>query len=51
MVGQSPAEETYDSPRSYCLLAKQELGLEPISVDQSIRDTGDAYIRLGMINP
>lgn len=51
MAGEYPAEETYDSPRAYCLLAKQELGLEPMNVDKSIRDTGDAYVRLGLINP
>ena len=50
MDGDQPAKPTYDSPRSYCLLAKEELGLEPISVDQSIKDTGDSYFRLGLIN-
>lgn len=49
MNGDEPAKATYDSPRAYCLLAKQELGLRPISAEQSIKDTGDSYIRLGMI--
>ena len=50
MDGDLPAKPTYDSPRSYCLLAKDELGLAPISVDQSIKDTGDSYLRLGLID-
>ncbi len=45
-----PAQETYDAPRAYCLLAKQELGLQPMPVDRSIRDTGDSYLRLGLLN-
>ncbi|GIS21015.1 MAG: hypothetical protein CM15mP120_29310 [Pseudomonadota bacterium] len=28
MDGDTPAKPTYDAPRAYCLLAKQELGLE-----------------------
>ena len=50
MDGNQPAKPTYDSPRSYCLLAKQELGLIPMPVDQSIKDTGDSYLRLGLID-
>ena len=50
MQGDQPAEPTYDSPRSYCLLAKEELGLAPMSVDQSIKDTGDSYFRLGLVD-
>ena len=49
MDNSKPAQSTYDSPRAYCLLAKQELGLQPMSVDKSIKDTGDSYVRLGMI--
>ncbi|HEY5647759.1 MAG TPA: NAD-dependent epimerase/dehydratase family protein [Pseudomonadales bacterium] len=50
MNGDVPAAETYDSPRAYCLLAKQELGLDPMPVERSLRDTGDSYIRLGLLN-
>jgi len=46
-----PKQETYDSPRAYCLLAKQELGLETCSVDESIKATGDSYFRLGLLPP
>jgi nucleoside-diphosphate-sugar epimerase len=44
-----PLAETYDSPRSYCLLAKQELGLECYSIDETIKATGDAYYRHGLL--
>ena len=49
MEGNEPAEHTYDSPRSYCLLAKQELGLEPYPIDETLRATGDSYFALGLL--
>ena len=49
MEGDEPAEHTYDSPRSYCLLAKQELGLEPYPIDETLRATGDSYFALGLL--
>jgi nucleoside-diphosphate-sugar epimerase len=49
MAGDQPAEPTYDSPRSYCLLAMQELGLKPYSIDETIRATGDSYFKLGLL--
>jgi len=49
MIDGLPAKETYDSPRAYCLLAKQQLELKPLSVDQSLKDTVESYIRLGMV--
>ena len=49
MDGGAPAEKTKDRPRSYCLLAKQELGLEPYSIDETIRATGDSYLMLGLL--
>ena len=49
MQGDRPAEATYDKPRSYCLLAMQELGLEPCGVDSTLRATVDSYYRLGLI--
>ena len=50
MDGDQPAEHTYDSPRSYCLLAQQELGLEPYSIEETVKATGDSYIRLGLVD-
>ena len=44
-----PAEETYDSPRSYCSLAIQELGLMPYAIDETIKATVDSYFKLGLL--
>ena len=49
MSNGQPAQETYDSPRSYCLLAMQELGLDPYSIDETLRDTGNSYFELGLL--
>jgi hypothetical protein len=46
----TPAKATYDAPRAYCLLARQELGLETYDIKTTIRDTVDSYYRLGLIN-
>ena len=44
-----PKEKTYDSPRSYCTLAQQELGLTPYSIDETLKATVDSYIELGLL--
>ena len=44
-----PAKKTYDSPRSYCLLAKQELGLTTYSIDETVKANGDSLIQLGLL--
>ena len=49
MDGDKPAQHTYEKPRSYCLLAKQELGLETYSIEDTIRATGDSYLALGLV--
>ncbi len=49
MEGGQPKEETRDRPRSYCLLAKQELGLTSYSIDDTLRATVDSYMRLGLL--
>jgi nucleoside-diphosphate-sugar epimerase len=49
MEGDIPAKPTYDSPRAYCLLAKQELGLTTYPVEDTVRATGDSYFKLGII--
>ena len=46
----TPAKATYDAPRAYCLLARQELGLETYDIKTTIRDTVDSYYSLGLIN-
>lgn len=50
MDGDEPAQNTYDSPRSYCLLAKQELGLETYSIEETVRDTVDSYYSIGLLS-
>jgi nucleoside-diphosphate-sugar epimerase len=49
MIDGVPASPTYDSPRAYSLLAREELGLDTYSIDETLRATGDSYHRLGMI--
>ncbi|MCZ6774163.1 MAG: NAD-dependent epimerase/dehydratase family protein [Proteobacteria bacterium] len=49
MESGQPQEKTYDRPRSYCLLAKQELGLTTYSIDETVRAMGDSYLQLGLL--
>ncbi len=49
MADGKPAAKTYDSPRSYCTLAMDELGLEPYGIDDTLRETVDSYYRLGLL--
>jgi len=48
MVDGKPAEKTYDSPRSYCTLAKKELELTTYTIDETIKANGDSLIKLGL---
>ena len=50
MEGDAPAKGTYDAPRAYCLLARQELGIETTDIETALRDTVDSYCRLGLID-
>ena len=50
MENGQPKETTYDSPRAYCALAKQELGLTTYPIDETIKATGDSLIRLGLLS-
>ena len=45
----TPAQPTFDSPRAYCLLAKQELGLTTYAIDDTIRDMGISLIQTGLV--
>lgn len=49
MENGQPLEKTYDSPRSYCLLAIEELGLDPYDIDDTLLETGNSYYRLGLL--
>lgn len=50
MEGDAPAKGTYDAPRAYCLLARQELGIGTTDIKTTLRDTVDSYCRLGLID-
>ena len=49
MIDGHPAEPTPDKQRTFGLLAKQELGLTPYPVEDTIRDTADSYFRIGLL--
>ena len=46
----SPAQATYDSPRSYCTLAREELGLKTYSIEETVKATIDSYLDLELLN-
>jgi nucleoside-diphosphate-sugar epimerase len=45
----APKQKTYDSPRSYCTLAQEELGLTTYTIDETLKATGDTLIELGLL--
>jgi len=47
----SPGKPTYDSPRSYSLLAKEELGLRQYSIEQTLRATCDSLLQFDLVTP
>jgi nucleoside-diphosphate-sugar epimerase len=49
MADGKPKNTTYDSPRSYCSLAQSELGLETYSIEETLLDTGNSQIQLGLV--
>ena len=49
MENGKPIKATYDAPRAYCLLARQELELQTYDLKTTIRDTVDSYYRLGLL--
>ena len=50
MHNEKPVKATYDAPRAYCLLARQELGIETADIETTVRDTVDSYYQLGLID-
>jgi nucleoside-diphosphate-sugar epimerase len=44
-----PIKDTYDSPRSYCIKAIDELGLSTYSIEDTLKDTGNSYIKIGLL--
>ena len=49
MVDGKPLKPTYDSPRSYCTLAIEELHLKTHSIEETVKATIDSYLELDMI--
>ena len=49
MVDEKPLKPTYDSPRSYCTLAIEELDLKTHSIEETVKATIDSYLELDMI--
>lgn len=49
MVDGNPAEPSFDSPRTFSLLAKQELGLVSYSIEDTLRDMGNSMYELGLL--
>lgn len=50
MIDGKPAEKTYDSPRAYSTLARQELGLQTHDINTTLKDMGESYMRLGLLS-
>ncbi|EGD79117.1 dihydroflavonone isomerase [Salpingoeca rosetta] len=49
MEGDKPAQPVPNPPFVYCTLAKEELGLKPIDVNTTIKDTGLSLQRLNLL--
>ena len=43
--------QVFDGPRGYCDKAREELGLEPHSLEDTLRDTGKTLIELQLVEP
>lgn len=41
----------YDAPRAHCDKAREELGLEPHPIEDTLRTTGETMIELGLVEP
>ncbi len=43
--------QPYDAPRAHCDKAREELGLETRSIEDTLRTTGETMIKLGLVEP
>ena len=43
--------KAWDAPRAYCDRAREELGLETHGIDDTLRETGQTMIDLGLVEP
>ena len=50
MTNGAPAKTTYDSPRSYCTLAREELGLSTYLIEETVKETIESYFALGLLD-
>ena len=46
MEDNQPIKKTYDSPRSYCKKAIQELGLSTYSIEETLIETGESILNI-----
>jgi len=49
MVNDKPKKDTYDSPRSYCTKAIKDLGLSTYSIEDTLKETGDSFKKIGLL--
>jgi nucleoside-diphosphate-sugar epimerase len=49
MVNDKPVKDTYDSPRSYCTKAIKDLGLSTYSIEDTLKETGDSFKKIGLL--
>jgi nucleoside-diphosphate-sugar epimerase len=49
MVNDKPIKDTYDSPRSYCTKAIKDLGLSTYSIEDTLKETGDSFKKIGLL--
>jgi nucleoside-diphosphate-sugar epimerase len=49
MVDGKPAQPTRDSQRAYSTLAEKELGLKTYTLEETLRDTAESYVRIGLL--
>jgi hypothetical protein len=41
----------YDAPRAHCDRAREELGLKTHAIEDTLRETGQTLIDLGLVEP
>jgi nucleoside-diphosphate-sugar epimerase len=43
--------QVFDAPRAHCDRARQDLGLETHAIEDTLRETGQTLIDLGLVEP
>ncbi len=44
-------DKVYEAPRAHCDRAREELGLETHPIEETLRQTGQTLIDLGLVEP